>query len=368
MNIKKISLNHDVFPLQDILCKTKTRKIFLVTGKNSFKNVEPLVGPYLRNFEVNKFDDFDNNPKFSDILKGIEKYKRFKPDIVIAVGGGSSIDMAKSINFLSKQTEPLLSILEGKTERINNCSIPLIVLPTTAGTGSEATSFSVVYVDKLKYSLAHPDILPDYIVADSSLVFSVPKYIAGCSGFDALTQALESFWSKNSTPESDEFALKAIKLLVCNIDNSVSQPSKSNLEKMVQGSFYSGKAINITRTTVPHALSYILTSHFGIPHGHAVATFFAPTLHLTYKLAKSSTKAKIEKIFDFFNVNNAASFEKKWYDLMEKCHLKSNLLGYNLNISHVELIVSNVNIERLSGHPVNFSKTNLTDIVKRVFI
>ena len=163
MKIDKISLNHNVFPLHDILCKMKIRKIFLVTGKNSYKYVEPLVDSYLRDFEIKKFNDFDNNPQFSDILKGIEKYKCFEPDIVIAVGGGSSIDMAKSINFLSKQSEPLLSIIEGKTKKIRNCTTPLIVLPTTAGTGSEATSFSVIYVDKLKYSLAHPDILPDFV-------------------------------------------------------------------------------------------------------------------------------------------------------------------------------------------------------------
>ena len=214
MVAKKISVNKGIFPLRDFLSKKGIKRILLVTGKQSFKSIEPLVAPYLKHFEIKKFDDFDNNPQYTEILVGIEIYNRFNPDVVIAIGGGSCIDMAKSINFLAKQTEPLLEIIQGKSENIKHSYTPLVVLPTTAGTGSEATSFSVIYVGKLKYSLAHPDILPDYVLADSSLVVSVPKYVAGCSGFDAFTQALESYWSKNSTPESDEFALYAIKLII----------------------------------------------------------------------------------------------------------------------------------------------------------
>ena len=101
------------------------------------------------------------------------------------VGGGSSIDVAKSINILAHQTSTINDIVKGKVQIEAKKRLPLIAMPTTAGTGSETTHFSVIYIDHVKYSLAHPYILPDYAIADVCLVKNMPKYLSASTGFDA---------------------------------------------------------------------------------------------------------------------------------------------------------------------------------------
>lgn len=236
-------------------------RIFMVRGHRSyFKNgSERLIKSAIRQQQITEYADFSPNPKKEEADIGVSLLKASDADVIIAIGGGSVIDMAKLIRHYARQEET-----------------PLIAIPTTAGTGAEATPFAVCYIEGQKHSVGDSKMLPDHILLVPSLTEHNPPYLTACTGFDALAQAIEAFWNINATPESDDYALRALRLIAANLPAVVAKGDNSMQlrEQLLSGSYWAGRAIAITRTTVPHALSYIMTSHYGYPHGHAVALTF----------------------------------------------------------------------------------------------
>jgi alcohol dehydrogenase class IV len=257
--------------LESILLEYPAKKVFLVTGSNSYviSGAQKYLDKILVGYKVNRFSDFSCNPKIEDVNKGIEAMKCAQSDTVIAVGGGSVIDMAKLINFFAAGDMQPLEYLK-TSKRKTRKPKPLIAIPTTAGSGSEATHFAVLYIDKKKFSVDNKFLLPDVAVIDPSLTISLPKYLTAATGMDALSQAIESYWNINSNYECKKFAKSAIELIIANLVIVVKKPTDNARLAMAKAAHFAGKAINITKTTAPHALSYPLTSYFGIPHGHAV--------------------------------------------------------------------------------------------------
>ena len=165
------------------------------------------------------------------------------------------IDMGKLINVFSSHTKKRVEIIKGK-KKLNKRLNTFIAIQTTAGSGSEATHFAVVYYKNKKYSLADKNLIPDLAIVDFFFTKSLNKYVTACSGFDALSQAIESYWSVNSNAKSKMFSEKAIKILKKNLVQVVNRPTRKNREAVMLASHLAGKAINITKTTAPHALSY----------------------------------------------------------------------------------------------------------------
>ena len=258
--------------LNDILKDHSPQKILIVTDKNSYtiSGAENLLSDIINQYKNINFNDFQTNPIIEDVKKGIDFFKSEYCDLIIAIGGGSVIDMAKSISILENNEDDFLNYVSDK-EKLNSRRIATIAIPTTAGTGSESTHFSVVYKDKTKYSLAHDSILPDYAILYPIFTKTLPEYITACTGMDALCQGIESFWSVKSTDESREYSKIAIELSMLNLMNAVNNPDEKSRENMMMASNYAGRAINISQTTAAHAVSYPITSYFDIPHGHAVA-------------------------------------------------------------------------------------------------
>ena len=249
--------------LGDAVSSFAPKKVFLVTGKASYaaSGAAAAVAEALRGCAVLHYTDFGALPLQEDIDKGITAYKSFGPDLVIAVGGGHVMDIAKAINFYV-----------GKK--------PLIAIPTTAGSGSEATRFAVVYKDGRKTSLEDDRILPTVAIVDPALARSVPKEVALASGLDALAQAIESYWSVRATDESKEYSRRALELVWSAIIPAIQEGDGQAIAHMAQGAHLAGKAINSSKTTACHALSYGLTYRFGVPHGIAVAVFLPEMLRI----------------------------------------------------------------------------------------
>ena len=226
----------------------------------------------LKNRHYVRFFDFEDNPNIEDVYKGVDLYNDFKCELIIAVGGGSVIDMAKLIKYFYKKDKPFINYFESKILKNENPS--LIVLPTTAGTGSEATQFAVVYVESNKFSISDRFLLPEYVFIVPKFHLSQSSYQKAVSGIDALAQAIESYWSLNSTKESKESSIDALKLIIPNLPSVINNNyDLTTHKKMAKGAFLAGKAINIAKTTAPHAFSYYLTKRFNLPHGHAVGLF-----------------------------------------------------------------------------------------------
>ncbi len=271
--------------LDDVLNRYSAQNIFLVYEQVSFRQsgAKEFCDSVLRGRNVTPFCNFRMNPKIEDLHRGIEIFNRADPDAVVAIGGGSVIDMAKMIRFFAAaHTDPDNYL---RDTRINSQNPMLFVaIPTTAGTGSEATHFAVLYVGGVKHSVAHETITPDIAIVDPAFTMSMPAAVTAATGMDALSQAIESYWCINSNEESKNYAQEAITLAINSLVTAVNKPDGPSRLAMACAAHLAGKAINITKTTAPHAVSYPITSLYGIPHGHAVALTLPAFLIFNYEV------------------------------------------------------------------------------------
>jgi alcohol dehydrogenase class IV len=146
-----------------------------------------------------------------------------------------------------------------------------VAIPTTAGTGSESTRFAVIYYEGKKQSITHESIIPNYAILEPSLLISLPLYQKKCTMLDALCQGIESMWSVNSTDESMMYGKIAVDMIMHHYHGYLEDNDLNDAAAIMLAANYAGRAINIGQTTAPHAMSYKLTSMYGLPHGHAVA-------------------------------------------------------------------------------------------------
>ncbi len=265
--------------IAEYLDAVSARNILLVTGNSTYRasGAEQSLEPVLREKEVTHLTCFHTNPRVEDVsqlLNQIDNKESYQA--IIAVGGGSVIDTAKLLKAFWINPPSLDEYLGSEDIReLRPAALPLIAIPSTAGSGSEATRFAVVYKNKKKYSVEHDDLLPNFSVVIPPLLASVPQHVAASSGMDALCQGIESYWSIHSTDESRKLAAEAITLAWNWIEKAVNDRSSEALNHMAKASYLAGCAINITKTTAPHAVSYPMTSYFGITHGHAVGLLTA---------------------------------------------------------------------------------------------
>lgn len=368
--------NGSIHLIGDILQRIAPKSVFLVHDKAAYSlsGAETALTEILHPYQVCHFCKFEYNPRIEDVERGLELFRQGKYDVVIAVGGGSVLDMGKLIRIMAAQDASPAAIV--KVQRnIQQRGIPLIAIPTTAGTGSEATHFAVVYIDKIKYSVAHEYMLPDIAIVDPALTQSMPPKLTAVTGMDALSQAIESYWSVNSTDESKAYAREAIELVMQNLERSVHEPSQDTRYAMCKAAYMAGRAINISKTTAPHAISYTLTSYFGIPHGHAVGLTLGEFLVYNSEVSNADiedlrgfeyVRSTIEDLCNLLGAHDADSAKQQVKNLMKSIGLetKFELLGITDDESF-KLIVDNVNLERLKNNPRKLSKSSLVNIFRK---
>lgn len=268
-------------------------------------------------------------------------FKQSGADTILAIGGGSVIDLAKTIIY------QLLKKEEKK---------PLfIVAPTTAGSGTEATHFAVMYQEKKKLSLVDPMLLPDLVILDPQLSFTQSPYQTAVSGIDVFCQAVESYWSKSAIQESKEYSAAAIQLWKNYYHTAIHHPDKASREGMMQASHLAGKAINITRTTGPHALSYYLTSHHAVPHGQAVALFM-PVFFLYNHPSIDLLELLGEK-----NPVIAATMVREWIQEAGLA-IRFDELGLDKH-AIIDQLLDEINQERFENNPVAFKRDHLRELI-----
>lgn len=365
--------------LDSLVNEPSPKRIFLVTGKDSYSisGAKKCMAEFLPGCEVTQFFDFSSNPKVEDVKKGIELFCQVQPDIVIAVGGGSVIDTAKLVNFFaSNGLEPVEYLNSAKTN-IKKPK-PLIAIPTTAGSGSEATRFAVLYIDKEKFSIANEFILPCVAIVDPALTMSLPKYVTATTGMDALCQAIESYWSVNSNDESKKYAKDAIELIMDNLIIAVNEASSSARLAMATAANLAGKAINITKTTAPHAISYPLTSYFGIAHGHAVALTVPAILKYNSEVTDKDVmdirgskyvRKILNEIMSFWGQSDVANAKEMFAILMKSIGLKTRLSELGVNSTEdIETIIANgFSPDRVANNPRRITKRDLRKILEMIY-
>jgi alcohol dehydrogenase class IV len=361
--------------IQEILNNINILTVLVVTGKKSFikSGAKSRIDKILSDKKVCIFNNFSNDPKIEDVERGISFYRDNAPDIIIAIGGGSVLDMAKMIRILPHQKyKDLFDVIKNQ-KLILEKGVPLIAIPTTSGSGSQATKFSVVYVDGIKYSLAHRFLLPDYVIVDPELSYNLPPRITATSGVDALAQAVESYWSIKSTEKSKKYASKAIKLILKSLKGAVNGNVQDRVE-MSRASHMAGKAINITTTTAPHAISYPITTHCGLQHGHAVALTLGSFFEINYNFKEDDLndprgskylKQIMQDLFKMFNASSSLHCKEKWYTFMDSIGLESIVKANEVtNDCKINIILREVNLLRLNNNPVKANE----NIIKKILV
>lgn len=325
----------------------KAQKPLLVAGGHLKK--EGTVDKLVSQFEREPLVHGPNIPKSS--IEAIDSLRDFcqssQPDLIIAIGGGTIIDTVKAAIFEEK--------------------IPLIAIPTTAGTGSEVTPFAVIWdtENKKKLSLASPEIFPKLALVDPRLTDSLPPKITACTGMDALTQAVEAYWSKKHNPVSDIFALKAIRLITAALEKAVNSPDEGSREMMSRGALFSGLAFSNTATTICHAVSYPMTAHFDIPHGQAVALTLPPFLEFSFEAIESERRGPLLKALGASDARRAA---EEITALMKKIGLETCLSRLGIEKDNIQLIVNEgFHPDRAGNAPQVPTKEELKEILVDIY-
>jgi len=348
--------------LIECLNNDAVKNVLLITGKKSFfkSGAARIISNSEKEIEVTHFNEFAENPRIEDVKVGVDLYKSKKFEAIIAIGGGSVIDMAKLIKYFGNTKKITVdSILAQESSPVETL---LYAIPTTAGTGSEVTHFAVVYDGIEKYSVSSNLILPTKVFLCPELLLSQTKYQKIVSGLDAICQAIESYWSINSTFESRKFSSKALELILPNITKVTDEIDDIQIhKKLALGAFYAGKAINISKTTAPHALSYYLTKKFGIPHGHAVAIFLPSFINYNFQFnsrtlsAYNFKKESLEKIL----LNNIKGSKNErldflLYEFITNLGISINPLQLGLTKDEFISSLEHANPERMKNNPRDF--------------
>lgn len=357
--------------LQNVVEEYDSGRVLLFTGKRSYEEsgarewIEATLDTYSR------FSSVDSNPTFESVLEGMRAVEQIDPDVVIAVGGGSVIDFSKAATALAAQEGPYAPYVEGN-EELSAVERPLIALPTTAGTGSETTPFSTIYVENEKYSLSSPQVVPDAAVVDPSLTSSVPRYIAATTGLDAFCQAIESLWATNSTPESRRYAKDAIRLSLRYLERAVNSPDPESRTGMAVAAYLSGKAISVSKTTACHSVSYPMTSFLGVAHGHAVAL----TTPAFIKYNADSTNdciddrgdefvnERIRELCSLLDCKSSNEAARTFTDLMESLGVETTLRGLGIDRQGKRQIIEHgFKPNRMDNNPRRVEEADLEQLL-----
>tara|TARA_B110000971_G_scaffold1047_1_gene944 strand:+ start:912 stop:2015 length:1104 start_codon:yes stop_codon:yes gene_type:complete len=352
---------------------TGFKKIFLLCGKKSFvtSGADFFFKDLLNNKETKLFYKSSEIPILQELIKIINDIKSFKPDLILAVGGGAVIDYAKIANVVDVQDD-LASLIVNYSYPFKKKYTKLAVIPTTAGSGAEVTSNAVIYVDGIKHSFESDLLTPDNFFLIPEFLISAPNKIKASAGFDAIAQALESLVSKKSNDQSVDYASKSLRVSVNSYISFLNNPNLKNATEMCIASNLAGKAISISKTTAPHAVSYPFTSLFGISHGHAVGLFFESFFKFNFdNLDKSETsfdlKKRFDLIFNLLDVKNINDFNSKITLIKKQAKLEDNLNNLNINIKQKsEKIIKGINLLRLGNNPVKIDGNDIYNIISKV--
>jgi alcohol dehydrogenase len=352
----------------------KARRTLLVCGRHSFEasGAAAILPELEQRGALCRWDDFRPNTDADDLAVGLDVLRSFEPDLVLGVGGGSAMDMAKLLAGFAASEGDVRDAIESGA-RIEHRGPRLVLVPTTSGSGSEATHFAVVYVGQRKHSVAGPAMRPDRVLLDPRLSRSSTPYQRATSGIDAVCQAIESLWAMAATQDSRRFARGALGLLLDHLEAFVLDPSGASAGPVCLGSHLAGRAIDISKTTAAHALSYGFTKRHGISHGHAAALTLGPFIE-AHAAARAGDlqpgrdaedhRVVMDEIIASLGATDGPSARERFRSLMSRLGLEPSLRRLGV-AEDLDALVSGVNLERLSNNPVVFDAPALRSVLRR---
>lgn len=316
------------------------------------------------------FDQFTPNPLYEQVCKGVELFNREHCDTIVAVGGGSTLDVAKCIKLYCRMD----SAENYLQQECKDSGVPLIAVPTTAGTGSESTRYAVIYYEGKKQSVTHESIIPNYAILEPMLLKSLPLYQKKCTMLDAMCQCIESLWSVNSTDESMQYAKIGLQMIIDHWRGYIEENNENDAQYIMTAANYGGRAINISQTTAPHAMSYKLTSMYGLPHGHAVALCLPEVWMYMMEHPEKSIDPRgtdhLEFVYELIGQLMHCDTPYKGLTMFRSIMLSLDMKqpqSANRN-ADIEVLTNSVNPVRLKNNPVLLTEDVMRNIYERIIM
>jgi alcohol dehydrogenase class IV len=357
--------------LELFISKDNFKKIFVLAGPTLFKlsGLESFFKIISKEKKIKYFFKKKSIPEYSELIAIIKEMENFSPDLIIAAGGGSIIDYGKIANVLQNEKYLDRKIINSEYKLKKSLS-KLLVIPTTAGSGAEVTSNAVIYIKKIKYSVEGELIKPDFFFLIPDFINGSSNAIKSSAGFDAISQAIESLISKKSNDESVGYAKKSLEISLEYFLKFLKNPSYENICAMSIAANLSGKAINISETTAPHAVSYPFTSFFKINHGHAVALTLNKFIKFNFKNIKDANcnfnlNDRYKILFEITKTKNIEDLDLYIEKIKYVAELETSFDKLGIDIkSTMPRILSGINNQRLLNNPVKID----TETIKKVLL
>ncbi len=299
-------------------------RVLLVTGRSNLRatGVLDAVCHSLRPHHITIFDQVPTNPSPEIAQQAIDTCRSNNCNIVVAIGGGSPIDIGKITALLALGSSDMMSYQRQPTT-IDFAGLPCIAVPTTSGSSSEVTPFAVTW-DKeaaVRYPIAHPNLYPKVAIVDPDLVVTMPPSLAAATGMDAFTSAFEAYWSSHAQPVSDVLALECISLYRENLESSCLEGNADARAKCALASSLSGMAYSSARTTAPHAFGTPLSLFFGTVHGEAVGITLPAFLHWNIP----TFERKLEPLLRAMRCESLEEVSDTLTGMMQHCSINTRL-------------------------------------------
>lgn len=317
-------------------------KVAVFTDKGIRKSglLDVVLNALKERLEIKVFDELPAEPTYFQVQNLVDEESAYGASLIIAVGGGSVMDAAKLASILvggDINVKHLLSSTLNATKKVKT-----LMIPTTAGTGAEATLNAIVSVpeEKLKIGIVNPEMMSDYVILDPEMIRNLPKAIGAATGVDALCHALECYTGNKANHFSDTFALEALSMIINNIEQAVLDPNAMDAKaKMQIASFYAGIAITSSGTTAVHALSYPLGGRYHIAHGISNAILLVPVMKYNEDVISSRLASAYDRCFGCLDLSSEQKSNlmiKTLERIVRNLGIPEDLSSFNVGLEDLE--------------------------------
>ncbi len=359
-----------------IILKNKARKVAMFTDKGIeacglFKLPEEAVKASGAEYYV--LDDLPAEPSYMAVQKLVDEFRKSGADLIVACGGGSVMDAAKLASVLVTDAYGVKELLDDPG-MAKKC-VPIVLIPTTAGTGAEVTPNAIVAVPEkeLKVGIVNEDMIADYVILDARMIEHLPRKIAAATGVDALAHCIECYTSNKANPFSDMYAMEGLDLILSNIEKSCDDPAAMKAKNCMQiAAYYGGLAITASGTTAVHALSYPLGGKYHIAHGVSNAILLAPVMR--FNSEQPEVKVRLAAAYDrcCHETEKLTSTEEKsaWIisrleSIVKHLDIPTSLREFGVPAEDLEgLVASGMQVQRLL---VNNMRTVTAEDARRLY-
>jgi len=352
------------------------RNALLITDAGLIK--AGLIAPVIKNleetgFSVTVFDEVVADPPETIVYRCVAAAQQARADIIIGLGGGSSLDIAKVTAVLAHSEQPLAEMYG--IGKVTGSRLPMVLIPTTAGTGSEVTNIAIITTgETTKMGVVSPQLYADFVLLDAELTLGLPEIHTAATGIDAMVHAIEAYTSRHKkNPVSDALAREALRLLGANLIRACQDRSdRAAREGMLLGATLAGQAFSNSPVAAVHALAYPLGGHYHVAHGLSNALMLGPVLRFNARAA-ASLYAELADVLDIPGGGDtdtrSAAFVDHMLHLMEQSGAPRRLRDVGVTEDSLPRLASDAMLQTrlLTNNPVEVHEHDALNLYREAF-